>query len=176
MSPSITIHGEIHSSKNSRRIMRSKSGAPFISKSRRSKEDEGIFAVQFYNQRETWEEMIKGHEFPITLVFFFRRATKHKFDYVNIAQGILDAMVKAEYLPDDSADYVIPAFLPYVVDKENPGCELTIKTTDFKKALSKFNPLTETYQGNIQCVFCGSFENERHQEDCLWLLAKQKSE
>jgi hypothetical protein len=123
----ITIKGEIHSSKNSRRIMRSKSGAPFIAKSERAKEDEGTFSVQLYNQRETWRKMMRGHDFPIILVFFFRRATKSKFDYVNIAQGVLDAMVKAEYIPDDDANHVIPAFLPYVVDRDNPGCELTIK-------------------------------------------------
>lgn len=123
----IIIQGEIHSSKNSRRIMRSGNGAPYIAKSVRAKEDEGTFSVQLYNQREAWEEMIKGCEFPIRLVFLFRRATYRAFDYVNIAQGVLDAIVKAEYLPDDSARYVIPVFLPYVVDRKNPGCELTIE-------------------------------------------------
>jgi hypothetical protein len=127
MNTFINIKGEIHSSKNSRRIMRSKSGSPFIAKSVRAKEDEGTFSVQLYNQREKWLEMMKGHKFPITLVFLFRRATKHQFDYVNIAQGVLDAMVRAEYLPDDDANHVIPAFLPYVLDRDNPGCELRIK-------------------------------------------------
>ena len=122
----ITIQGEVHSSKNSRRIMRGRNGSPFISKSKRSKEDEGIFAVQLYNQRGAWEGMTRDVPFPLTVIFFFRRATHRAFDYVNIAQGILDAMVKAEYLPDDSADYVIPSFLPYVVDKENPGCDISI--------------------------------------------------
>lgn len=123
---SIVIHGEIHSSKNSRRIMRGKGGNPFISKSIRSEEDEGIFSVQLYNQRETWRTMMEHQKYPLNLVFLFRRASHRAFDYVNIAQGVLDAIVKAEYLPDDSMKYVIPSFLPYVVDKENPGCEITI--------------------------------------------------
>lgn len=123
----IIIQGEIHSSKNSRRIMRSRRGKPFVSKSLRAKEDEGLFAMQLYRQRETWESMIEGRTFPIIVLFQFTRATRRRFDYVNIAQGVLDAMVKAEYLPDDSADYVIPAFVPYEVDKTCPGCVITIE-------------------------------------------------
>lgn len=123
----IHIEGEIHSSKNSRRIMRNrKTGAPFVAKSELSKNDESSFSLQLASQRETWERMTAGKAYPLTLVFLFRRASRRAFDYVNMAQGILDAMVKAEYLPDDCMNYVIPAFLPYEVNKENPGCDLMI--------------------------------------------------
>ena len=123
----IRIDGEIHSSKNSRRIMRTRKGQPFIAKSVKSKEDEGSFAIQLYEQRETWEKMTNGLRYPLKITFLFFRSSKRRFDYVNMAQGVLDAMVKAEYLPDDSADYVIPEFLPYMVDKKNPGCDLTVR-------------------------------------------------
>ena len=126
MSLTIRIVGEIHSSKNSRRIFRTRSGQPFIAKSAKSKEDEGSFAIQLYQQRDTWDRMTAGLSYPLKITFLFIRASKRRFDYVNMAQGILDAMVKAEYLPDDNADYVIPEFLPYIIDKASPGCSISV--------------------------------------------------
>jgi hypothetical protein len=132
--PSIFISGEIHSSKNSRRILNSKKRGKkgqrlsFIAKSKEAKQDEGIFAEQLNRKKEDWDAMIQGHEYPLRLVFTFVRSTKCLFDYVNMAQGILDAMVKAEYLPDDNMNYVIPVFKPYVVDKEKPGCRIEIES------------------------------------------------
>jgi Holliday junction resolvase RusA-like endonuclease len=122
----IHIDGEIHSSKNSRRIMRTRKGTPFVGKSASSKADESIFFCQLNNQRERWEQMVSGKQWPIKLVFAFRRKTRQRFDYINMAQGLCDAMIKAEYLPDDSADYVIPVFVPYSINKSNPGCDLWI--------------------------------------------------
>jgi hypothetical protein len=124
----IVIQGEIHSSKNSRRILPTKSKArPFIlAKSKNSKADESSFALQFNTQREEWERMIAGKKYPLSVCFRFRRATRRRFDYCNMAQGLLDAMVKATYIPDDDADHVIPVFVPYQLDKENPGCDILI--------------------------------------------------
>jgi hypothetical protein len=132
--PFIFISGEIHSSKNSRRILQSKKRGKkgqrlsFVAKSKEAKQDEGIFAWQLNLQKETWDAMVKDHEYPLRLVFTFVRSTKRPFDYVNMAQGILDAMVKAEYIPDDNMNYVIPVFKPYVVDKANPGCRIEIES------------------------------------------------
>ena len=106
--------------------MRGKNGAPFVAKSKSAKADEFDFWVQLTNQRETWLAMVAGKPYPLKITFHFRRGTHSRFDYVNMAQGILDAMVKAMYLPDDCADYVIPVFEPYRVDKHHPGCDLTI--------------------------------------------------
>lgn len=123
----IQINGEVHSSKNSRRIMRNqKTGLPFVAKSKQSKADETSFALQLASQFGHWREMIDDCDFPLTIVFTFRRGSRRRFDYVNIAQGVLDAMVKAGYIPDDSADYVIPAFMPYQICK-NPGCDIAVK-------------------------------------------------
>lgn len=118
----INLSGEIHSSKNSRRIFRAGNGRPFVVKSKASKADEETLRLQLLSQRETWRAMLKGCTFPVTIAFAFRRQTKRAFDYVNLAQGVLDAMVKADYLPDDNANYVIPYFMPYRVEKKNPGC------------------------------------------------------
>lgn len=124
----IIISGEIHSSKNSRRILPTGSARrPFIlAKSKQSKADEQSFAWQLNAQREEWERMIKGKRYPLSIVFRFRRATHRKFDYVNLAQGLLDSMTKAGYIPDDDAKHVLPVFMPYLLDKENPGCDILI--------------------------------------------------
>ena len=125
---SIFIEGKIYSSKNSRRILvNRRTGKPFVAKSQKSKSDEESFATQFSNNRETWEKMIAGVEYPLEVVFEFRRATKAVFDYVNIAQGLLDAMVKAGYVPDDDANHILPVFVPYSVSKTHPGCVITVR-------------------------------------------------
>jgi hypothetical protein len=126
----IVISGEIHSSKNSREIVPNNTGNAkrpyFLVKSKSAKLDETLFGFQLNSQRSEWEKMISGTKFPITIVFHFRRRTRRKFDYNNISQGILDAMVRAGYIPDDDADHVIPKFVPYSLDKKNPGCEFWI--------------------------------------------------
>lgn len=122
----ITLHGEIHSSKNSRRIFRTSKGVPFVAKSAASKADEDALYYQLCSQITTWKSMLSDVDFPVHIAFLFRRQTRRAFDYVNIVQGVLDAMVKAKYLPDDNANYVIPHFVPYRVEKENPGCSFWI--------------------------------------------------
>lgn len=37
-----------------------------------------------------------------------------------------DCLVEIGILPDDNADELIPIFLPYEVDKDNPRVELSI--------------------------------------------------
>jgi len=129
----ISINGEIHSSKNSRKIWHDSTGKTRIVKSDTAKADEQSFLLQLNTQREKWAFMLAEHyrngadrNAPLEIVFRFRRGTAARFDYVNIAQGVCDAMVKAEYLEDDSANYLIPVFEPYVIDRVNPGCDFWI--------------------------------------------------
>lgn len=125
----IFISGEIHSSKNSRQVFKNKkTGKTFVSKSKSAKADESMFADQLEKQKPLWDELMVGHEYPIVLVFTLRRKTKREFDYNNLIQGVLDAMVKAEYIPDDSMLYVLPFPLPWRLDKQNPGCHIQIGT------------------------------------------------
>lgn len=63
---------------------------------------------------------------PYKIGFQFIRKTKHKFDYVNPLQAIQDEMVKNGWLEDDNADELLPIFLPYKYDKDNPGVEITV--------------------------------------------------
>lgn len=127
----IIVQGEIHSSKNSHRIWENKkTGNPFIVKSKAAKKDESSFLEQLLDQRAEWERMTAGLKYPLVVSFHFRRKTRAKFDYLNIAQGLADAMQKAGYFPDDCMTYVIPDFLtwPYEVCPINPGCDILVRS------------------------------------------------
>jgi len=89
-------------------------------------EQEDALQLQVQAAKGRFFEMIEGKEFPIRISFKLYRPTKHRFDYVNCIQGILDQMVKCGLVPDDSADYVIPHFEPYEIDKINPRTEIVI--------------------------------------------------
>ena len=116
----IVINGRnVHSSKNGRRNF-----GHVSLKSLRATEDEAIFAAQLLEQLPTWQAMTKGHAYPMVVVFRLRRATKAKFDYGNILQGLLDAMQKAGYLADDDMRHVIPIPAQWVLDRKNPGCDI----------------------------------------------------
>jgi len=71
-------------------------------------------------------EQISNQPLPIKVSFTFVRNSKHKFDYVNPLQTVLDLMVKYEWLEDDNADVIIPVFEVYKYDKENPGVEIRV--------------------------------------------------
>jgi hypothetical protein len=48
------------------------------------------------------------------------RKSKHKFDYINPAQTIQDQMVKFGWITDDNAEEIIPIFLEFSYNKDNP--------------------------------------------------------
>ena len=122
----ILIRGELHSSKNSRRVV--KQGNRLVPlKSKAAKLDEASFFVQLHEQRELWERMTDGKQYPLRVVFRVWRGRKGVFDYTNITQGLMDAMVKAGYLPDDDADHMIPVYKPYVFRNGYGGCEIWIE-------------------------------------------------
>ena len=45
--------------------------------------------------------------------------------------------------------------------------------------LAQFDPMYESYQGNVSCVFCGAWEEAdgkiTHKDDCLWKRAKEET-
>jgi len=58
-------------------------------------------------------------------MYFFRR-DKRRFDYINLAQSVQDALVDSKIIPDDNMTQIIPLFLGYKVDFTNPRCEVKI--------------------------------------------------
>lgn len=76
--------------------------------------------------------------YPLYVEFHFIRGSRHSFDYCNACQTCEDIMkdevsrntglvTKKGWIPDDSADYIIPVFKPYDYDKNNPGVVITLQ-------------------------------------------------
>lgn len=72
------------------------------------------FKTDFLNQ-------LKGLSKPYDIEFTFIRKSKHKFDYINPLQTVLDEMTKHGWIDDDNADEIKPFFGDYRYDKINPG-------------------------------------------------------
>lgn len=80
--------------------------------------------------------MLEGKEYPIILGFHFVRDSKHKFDFGNICQIILDLLTAFDLIEDDNMDCLIPVPIRiegkwYSYDKENPGVYLMV-LNDYK--------------------------------------------
>lgn len=120
----LTITGNPSSQKNDKTIgYRYSNGkrVPFIMSSKESKqwrEDAAQeLALQFRGYVVT--------DFPIALSLVFYFATKTRRDLDNAAGGVMDALVQAGILPDDSVQYVECITLQYGGhDKINPRTEI----------------------------------------------------
>jgi hypothetical protein len=117
MEDAIWINGNVPSSKNSKVI--TKSG--FIVHSKQCQTYYKASKQEWLDNREIFLDMITDVDLPIKVAIKFVRQSKHKFDYVNPAQTILDLMVKYQWIEDDNADIIIPVFEPYKYSKEKPG-------------------------------------------------------
>ena len=120
----ITIHGELYSSKNSKRIVRFGNKTALIASKQYLASVKPI-EQQLVLNSGNWRRMSEGRSMPLKIVFKVYRKTHRKFDYLNIFQGLCDLMVKCGWLPDDNADVLLPVFLPYEVDKNNPRVEIS---------------------------------------------------
>ena len=76
---------------------------------------------EFQDNKEVFQNLIKDKTYPLNIEFTFIRKSKHKFDYPNPLQTIMDLMVKYNWIEDDNADIIKPFFGDYSYDKENPG-------------------------------------------------------
>jgi len=130
----ITIYGELYSKKNSKSIYKNKKTNKFFIASNKKveeNEDDIIYQLKKPLNKTKWNEMrnailLEKDRYPIKVELFFYRKTNRAFDYINIAQIVFDAMVKAEYIPDDSMNYVIPVFKGWAKDSENPRAEIVV--------------------------------------------------
>ena len=124
----IFIPGSVPSSKNSkiftrgRKLIWSKAASLYRKNSKES----------FILNREHFLSMLNGKEKPYIICFHFVRATKHKYDFVNVVQTIQDLMVEYGYIEDDNIDIMLP--FPLIINnkyssynKENPGVYIEIK-------------------------------------------------
>jgi len=115
------INGNTPSSKNSRvytgkYLIASKATRKWVAET----EDD------FKKQKDSFLEELNKHSAPYKIEFKFIRGSKHKFDYINPAQTVQDAMVKHGWLEDDNCTVMIPFFAEYEYSKENPRVEIKI--------------------------------------------------
>jgi Holliday junction resolvase RusA-like endonuclease len=123
----ITLPLELHSSKNGQQIIYNKrlERMMVIKKAVARQQDSQLKILLMANKR-TWDKMVTDKSFPLKVGFYVYRKTRRRFDWVNIVQGLQDAMVKNGYLPDDSANYLTPVFLGWDVDSQNPRVEVSV--------------------------------------------------
>ncbi len=83
---------------------------------------------------EELKELFSNCENPITIGFHFVRNSKHKWDFHNAVQILLDLFTAFDIIPDDNMDYIIPQCLwvndkHYTYDKNNAGVIVVNLTT-----------------------------------------------
>lgn len=81
---------------------------------------------EWEGQKDEFLLALQGLSKPYYIEFTFIRKTRHKFDYINIAQAPLDQMKKHGWLDDDDMDNVKPYFEDYIYNKHNPGLIIKI--------------------------------------------------
>jgi Holliday junction resolvase RusA-like endonuclease len=118
------ISGNTPSSKNSRintgnYSFASKSTQAWIKQTR----------VEWINQARWFQYMASILPKPIHVVFTFHRKARRKFDYINIAQAVLDQMEHYKWIVDDNADEIKPYFGDYMHDPKYPGVHIRILKT-----------------------------------------------
>jgi Holliday junction resolvase RusA-like endonuclease len=125
-SDAIFIPGNTASSKNSKQW----TGTRLIwSKLAREYRDNTAIFYSMY--RLKFQASCKGKDKPLKVGFYFVRDSRRKFDFVNMVQTVQDIIVRAEWLPDDNMDEMVPVPVEvngqvYHVDKENPGVYIMV--------------------------------------------------
>ena len=80
--------------------------------------------------KKEFKKLLKGkdsqNKAPYRITFKFVRKSRHKFDYINPAQTVQDQMVKFGWITDDNADEMIPIFLKFEYNKDNPGVYINV--------------------------------------------------
>ena len=121
----IFIPGNVPSSKNGRRW----TGRYFIvsKQTNRYYKNSKKYWIEY---KKEFHKLLKGknsqNKTPYRITFKFVRKSRHKFDYINPAQTIQDQMVKFGWITDDNADEIIPIFLEFEYDKNNPGVYINV--------------------------------------------------
>ena len=121
----IFIPGNVQSSKNGRRW----TGRYFIVSKQTQRYYKNSKKYWVENKKEVLK-LLKGKDSqnkkPYRISFKFVRKSRHKFDYINPAQTIQDQMVKYGWITDDNAEEMLPIFLEFEYDKDNPGVYINV--------------------------------------------------
>lgn len=116
----ITIHSELYSTKNSKRIL-GRGKKKFIGKSSASLANQKLLTQLLMCAKPQW---VKPTQYPVHLHLRIYRKTNRRYDFVNIVQGLLDSMTQVGLIPDDDFNHIIPVFYPHEKDKDDPRVEI----------------------------------------------------
>lgn len=126
----ICLPGQTPSKKSSQRILVNKrTNRPFIMMNEKAKawEDEAVRLLKEALKNRGIKQWLAHHSNERLFVWMsFTRQSKRRWDYINLAQSVLDVLVKAGIIKDDDFQHVIPEFDPFVrYSKDRP--EVLIK-------------------------------------------------
>lgn len=133
----IFIPGNVPSSKNSRQWTGKFSIASKTTQKYRKDTEE--YWIKF---KETFLKSLPSEK-PYIVEFKFIRGNRHRFDYPNPLQTILDEMVKHQWIKDDNADIILPVFLPYEYNKNEPGVIISIQNNVYNKSFKDYIQINE---------------------------------
>ena len=135
----VFIKGNVPSSKNSK--IKGRFFSPTVQKYLRSHGIKSFSSrrkeVEFYKTIECTfpvtelQELLKNVKYPVIIGFHFIRGTKHKWDFHNACQILLDVFTAFDIIQDDDMTHIIPQCLwiegnHYSYDKSNPGVIIQI--------------------------------------------------
>lgn len=123
----ITLELELRSSKNERMVIyNKKQNRPMIIKKPIARMEENKLHTLLMLNKGKWDKMVAGKSYPLKVAFYIYRQTRRRWDWINILQGLQDAMTKCNYIPDDNSAYLTPVCLGWSVDKEHPRVEISV--------------------------------------------------
>jgi len=119
----VYLEGNVPSSKTNRQLV-IKDGKPisFPSTEARKWMKNAVDALKYIMQ----DQPPLQFQFPVDVFLYFIRKDRRRFDYINAAQTVLDALVKAGVLPDDGCYTLRPVFGGHEVNKEQAGVIICI--------------------------------------------------
>ena len=124
----LTYRGVVYSKKNSKSIVvNRRTRRPQIISNQRVREMEAAMAREFEAQaaKAEWEANTDT-TYEVSIFIWTKDRTRRDLD--NQATSILDALVAAGVIPDDSMKYVISLQVEFMgVDKNDPRAEVTVR-------------------------------------------------
>lgn len=127
----LTYHGVVYSKKNNKNIVvNRRTGRPQIISNQQVREMEVAMAREFQAQaaKAKWEANTNV-TYDVTIYIWAKDRTRRDLD--NQATSILDALVAAKVIPDDSIKYVTTLYVALLgIDKDDPRAEVKIDKED----------------------------------------------
>lgn len=126
METKIVLKGSVPSLKNSKNIVFNRAtGKPFIMANERVKLWQNAASLQLakYKTKRPYQSRV-----VISMMFYYPDNRRHDLD--NSSSTVLDQLVRANILKDDSWQFVKIGGLDAAIDKQDPRCEIHIKPVD----------------------------------------------